>query len=342
MSPRNLSAKIKIPKFFRDKLKDKEVNLIYKRFEKSLNINENFGVAVSGGPDSLALAFLAKTYSLKRKINPKFFIVDHKLRQESTKEAKAIQKILKRASINLEILTWKGKKPKKNIQSIARKIRYKLMSDRCEKYKIQSMLVGHHQDDLIENFFIRMVRGSGLKGLVSLDKKSKIDNTNIYRPLIDQKKDDLILVSKKIFDFYVRDPSNNDEKFQRIRIRKLIEELRKDGLDMNKFLKTIKNLKYSNNVINFYVDENLKQNTFFSNKDKRLILNRSFFLKSYEVVFRGLSDSLKKIGGKYYSVRGKKLEKMIYDIQNNRLFRSTLGGCIVEKVNHTIIISKEG
>ena len=77
-------------------------------------------------------------------------------------------------------------------------------------------------------------------------------------------------------------------------------------------------------------------------RDKRLILNRSFFLKSYEVVFRGLSDSLKKIGGKYYSVRGKKLEKMIYDIQNNRLFRSTLGGCIVEKVNHTIIISKEG
>ena len=101
MSRKNLSVKIKIPKFFRDKLKDKKINLIYKRFEKSLNINENFGVAVSGGPDSLALAFLAKTYSLKRKINPKFFIVDHKLREESTMEAKAIQKILKRASINL-------------------------------------------------------------------------------------------------------------------------------------------------------------------------------------------------------------------------------------------------
>ena len=187
-----------------------------------------------------------------------------------------------------------------------------------------------------------MVRGSGLKGLVSLDRISKINNMNLHRPLIDQRKDDLVLVSKKIFDFYVRDPSNNDEKFQRIRIRKLIEELRKDGLDRNKFLATIKNLKYSNNVINFYVAENLKQNTFFSNKDKRLILNKSFFLKSYEVVFRGLSDSLKKIGGKYYSARGKKLEKMIYGIQNNRLFRATLGGCIVEKVNHTIIISKEG
>ena len=217
-----------------------------------------------------------------------------------------------------------------------------MINDRCEKYKIKSLLVGHHQDDLIENFFIRMVRGSGLKGLVSMDKKSKIDKMNIYRPLIDQKKDDLILVSKKVFDFYIKDPSNNDEKFQRIRVRKLIKELKKDGFDMNKFLTTIKNLKYSNNVINFYVAENLRQNTFYSNKDKRLILNKSFFLKSYEVVFRGLSDSLKKISGRYYSVRGKKLDKIIYDIQNNTLFRSTLGGCIVEKVNRTIIISKEG
>ena len=66
MSHKNLSVKIKIPKFFRDKLKDKEVKSIYKRFEKSLNINENFGVAVSGGPDSLALAFLAKNYSFKK------------------------------------------------------------------------------------------------------------------------------------------------------------------------------------------------------------------------------------------------------------------------------------
>ena len=95
MSHKNLSVKIKIPKLFRDKLKHEEVNSTYKRFEKSLNIIENFGVAVSGGPDSLALAFLAKIYSLKRGISPKFFIVDHKLRAESTKEAKTVKHILK-------------------------------------------------------------------------------------------------------------------------------------------------------------------------------------------------------------------------------------------------------
>ena len=88
MSLRNLSVKIKIPKLLENKLKNKKIKTIYLNFEKSLDINENFIVAVSGGPDSLALAFLAKIYSLKRKLIPKFFIIDHKLRNESSKEAK--------------------------------------------------------------------------------------------------------------------------------------------------------------------------------------------------------------------------------------------------------------
>ena len=62
MSLRNLNAKIKIPKFFQEKLNNKKINLIYKKFDKSLNLRKNFVVAVSGGPDSLALAFLAKIY----------------------------------------------------------------------------------------------------------------------------------------------------------------------------------------------------------------------------------------------------------------------------------------
>ena len=341
MSLKNLSAKIKIPKIFKDKLKNKRINLIYKRFEKSLNINENFGVAVSGGPDSLSLAFLAKIYSIKKKLTPKFFIVDHKLRSESTKEAKVVKQLLKRFLIVSEILTWKGRKPLKNIQSLARIKRYELIYKRCDKYKIKNILIGHHQDDLFENFFIRMLRGSGLKGLISLDKKNKIGNKNLLRPLLDEKKEDLAFISKNVFNFYVQDPTNNDEKYLRIKIRKLVAELQKNGLDKKKFIKTIKNLKYSNNVINFYVSENLKKNTFFSNKSNKLILNKFFFYQPYEVIFRALSESIKLIGRKYYSVRGKKLDKIIKDIENNHSFRATLGGCIIEKVNETVIIIKE-
>ena len=216
-----------------------------------------------------------------------------------------------------------------------------MMFLQCDKYNLNTILLGHHQDDLFENFFIRILRGSGLKGLVSLDKKNKIDNKYLLRPLLDQKKEDLIFISKKVFNFYIQDPSNDDDKYQRIRIRKLITYLQKNGLDKKKFYKTILNLKYSNYVISFYVDENLKKNTSFLKKKSKLILSKNFFKQPYEVIFRSFSDSLKLVGNKYYSVRGKKLDKVIKSIQFNKSFKATLGGCIIEKVSQSVIITKE-
>ena len=81
MSLKNLSVKNKIPKLLENKLKNNKINRIYNNFHKSLNLNKNFIVAVSGGPDSLALAFLSKVYSIKNKVVSKFFIIDHKLRK---------------------------------------------------------------------------------------------------------------------------------------------------------------------------------------------------------------------------------------------------------------------
>ena len=341
MNLKNLSAKIKIHRLLINKLKNKKINQIYKKFEKSIPVKESFVVSVSGGPDSLALAFLAKIYSLKNKVKSKFFIIDHKLRSESSLEAKTVKQVLKRHFINAEILTWKGKKPFKNIQAIAREKRYDLLFTKCKKLKINNILLGHHQDDLFENFFLRMLRGSGLKGLVSLDKKSINNNQNLLRPLLFQKKEDLIFIAKNIFNFYVQDPSNNDEKYQRTKIRNLIEELEKNGLDRKKFLKTINNLKNSNKVVDYYVNENLKKNTFYDYKRLNLIINKQFFQQPYEVIFRALSESLRLVGKRYYSVRGKKLDKIIQDIENNSSFKLTLGGCIIKKVNQTVFISKE-
>ena len=92
MSLRNLNVKIKIPKLLKDKLKNKKINKIYNNFLRSLKIKQDFIVGVSGGPDSLALAFFSKIYSLENQLNVKFLIVDHKLRPESTKEAKQVKK----------------------------------------------------------------------------------------------------------------------------------------------------------------------------------------------------------------------------------------------------------
>ena len=341
MSLKNLNAKIKIPKLLKDKLNNKKIIEIYNQFEKSLNLSENFVVAVSGGPDSLALAFLAKIYSIKKQLDPRFLIIDHKLRPESSKEATNVKHLLKKNLITSEILTLRGKKPKKNIQSYAREKRLELIFKKCEKLRINNILLGHHQDDLVENFFIRMVRGSGLKGLTSLDIRTKINKKNLIRPLLYQKKSDLIFLSKKVFNFYVKDPTNKDEKYQRVRIRKLLKELEKDGLDKKKIFQTLKNLKHSNDVVNFYVDKNVYKNTFFSEKYNKLILNKDFFDQPYEIILRALSESLKLIGKKYHPVRGRKLDKIIKDYEKNQFFRVTLGGCIIEKVNQTVIISKE-
>ena len=237
MSPKNLNVIKKNHKNLKNNLNNSKISKIYQKFEKNFHLKTNFIVAVSGGPDSLALAFCAKIYAIKNKLQPKFILVDHKLRPDSTKEAKTVKQLLKKYSINIEILTWRGKKPSKNISSLAREKRYELLFKKCDKFKISNILLGHHQDDLLENFFIRVLRGSGLNGLVSLDYKSKIGNKNLLRPLLNENKESLIFLSKKVFNFYVEDPSNEDEKFQRIRIRKLIHNLQNNGLDKKNSLK---------------------------------------------------------------------------------------------------------
>jgi tRNA(Ile)-lysidine synthase len=137
MSPKNLTVKNKTHSYLLNRLKNKKVLNIYKKFESYLNINENFIVAVSGGPDSLALTFLSKIYSIKKSLNPKYVIIDHKLRKNSTLEANYVKKELKKYSINLDILTWRGLKPKKNIQSISRDKRYSLLIEKAKKLKIK-------------------------------------------------------------------------------------------------------------------------------------------------------------------------------------------------------------
>ena len=340
MSLKNLSVR-KIPNQYKSILNNQRFNQIFAKFEKTFNIDRNFIVAVSGGADSLALAFLTRLFGFKNNLSPKYFIVDHKLRKNSTKEALKVKKVLKSLNISSQILTVKGKKPQNRIQSFARKKRYELLFSKCKKLKINNLVLGHHKDDLIENFFLRMIRGSGLKGLVSLGEFTKIDNINLVRPLVNFDKKDLIFISKKAFNFYVDDPSNNNMEFNRVKIRNFIKQLKLIGLDKKKFQLTIENLKRSDQTIRFYVERNKKINSKMNEIKKELILKYDFFDNSYEVVFRSLSDLIHSIGKKHNPVRGKKIDNILNKIENNRLFKETLGGCVIKMVNHTVILTKE-
>ena len=340
MSLKNLNA-IKIPKILKSKLSNKKILRLYKSFDDNFSIKDSFIIAVSGGPDSLALAFLTKIYSIKYGLNCRYFIVDHRLRKESKIEAEKVKKILGNFDIKCQILKWNGKKPIKNIQSIARKKRYNLLFSKCKQLKIPNLVTGHHVDDLYENFFIRMTRGSGLKGLVSFEQSTKFNSINLIRPLLKFEKKDLEFIAKNVFNFFTKDPSNENINFLRVKIRKIISQFKDSGLDKNKLLLTIKNLKKSNKALSFYVDQNKEKNSFFHKNRKELILNDNFFNQSYEVVFRSLSDSLKLVGNRYNFARGKKIDYILNKIKKNTLKKETLAGCIIKRVNQTTIITKE-
>ena len=215
------------------------------------------------------------------------------------------------------------------------------MVNETKKFKIRNILLGHHLDDLFENFFIRILRGSGLNGLVSLDQKTQNEKVNLIRPLLNFDKKDLIYISKYIFGSFVEDPSNVDDKFKRIKIRNFLKQLETEGLDRNKFLLTIKNLKFSNETIKFYTKKNLTKNISFLEKKKSIVLKENFFNHSTEVVFRSFTEVIKLVGKKYYPVRGKKIDKIISAINAKAKLKVTLGGCIVKKVNQTVIVTKE-
>ncbi len=341
MSHKNLNV-IKTHKNLISKLSNKRIKSLFKKFEENFEIEDSFAVAVSGGPDSLALAFLTKIFSIKYNLKSKYYIVDHKLRKESTKEAKKVKKILSNFGIDSEVITWNGKKPKSNVQSLARKKRYELLFSKCKYSRISNLVTGHHLDDLFENFFIRMTRGSGLKGLTSLQKKTSIESVNLIRPLLDFEKENLEFISNYVFNFFVKDPSNENINYKRIKIRKIMSEFKKSGLEKQKLFLTLKNLKNANNALMFYVEHNKKINSLLDKKNKRLFLNELFFSQPYEILFRSFSDSLKIIGGKYFFARGKKIDKVLQKIKDKSLNKETLAGCIIKKVNQTVIITKEG
>ena len=346
MKKKNSTVQRKKVKFDNKYLKDPKIKKIYLTFKKQLYSqikNEKFCIGVSGGPDSLALAFLGKIFS--KEFNSKFIalIIDHNLRKESGTEARKVKKILTKHKIKTKILTWKGKIPKSNIQFNARNIRYFLLNKECNKLNIKNLVLAHHEGDLIENFFIRLFRGSGLKGLSSLNIKRHSENNilNLIRPLINTKKNELIYISKKVFKFYLTDPSNFKEKFLRTRIRNYLDKFKLDGLDINKVKLTLSNLQSANESINFYKEKSIKDYVRYSQRNSCFVSYGLFNYESEEVIFRTISDIIPKISDSYYPPRGKDVKNLITKMQSKKFKKSTLGGCIIEKIYNILIFRKE-
>ena len=326
-------------------LADLKILNLYNEFKKKLskiyNL-QNLACAVSGGPDSLALTFLLNCYCKEYNKNITFFHVDHGLRKNSRKEAYELKKKLSKFKIKINILYWKGPTPKKNIQSIARDIRYNLIFKELEKNKISNVFFGHTYDDLLENFFIRLTRGSGLEGLISFNSIIKeYKNVRIIRPLLNQRKSNLIYLTQKVFSFYLMDNFNNNDLFLRVRLRKLINQLEEEGFNSKKYSLTLNNLSSANNSIKLIVDKNIANNSRVLVKTKGAMLSNNFFKHPDEIVFRSFKEIFSRVNQKYYPPRGKKISRLVKDIKDKKLTKTTLSGCIIEKMSDSVLISIE-
>ncbi len=351
MKKKSLSAKKIVAKNFNfiKILRDKKIFGIFNNFTKNfdaLKLSNKVGISVSGGPDSMALCFLINCYKYKinNKIKPFFYLVDHGIRSGSAKEALEVKKYLKLYRINLKILKWIGKKPSSNIQSLARDKRYNLLFDECRKSNIKTILTAHHQDDFYETFFSRLLRGSGTEGLSSFADQKKVfkfkkDNITIARPLLNLSKENLIYVSKHVFNFYIEDPSNEMEIFQRVRLRKLIINLKNQGLNFEKLKLTLNNLASTNRAINEIVNYNISNNIYVHKK--KIIINSNFFQLPEEIIFRSLSILIKRVGKKNYPPRGKKMVSLIKQLKKSNRHKATLGGTIIEKLHNSVVVAKE-
>ena len=322
--------------------KSERISDIFKIFKKNiLKFRTNkFLVSVSGGPDSMALAAMCKALEQENKKKKFFYFhVNHGIRKNSLKDSKYVKKILNKQNISLKIITNK-KKILKNIQHNARKIRYSLLSKECKKNQIKLLLTGHHKNDQIETFLIRLSRGSGVQGLSAMNSLSNLNNKiKIFRPFLAINKKDLFFITKKVFGTYIKDPSNNDNKFLRSNVRKLLPILTKYGISNDQIIKSINNLKSSSKTLNIYFKEVLKK--IVKKNGKKILLKKRILLSlNDDLQIRILGFVIKSLNKLDYPPRSKKISNALKFLKKSDDIKHQLGGCTITTRNNYIFVEK--
>jgi tRNA(Ile)-lysidine synthase len=193
-------------------------------------------IAVSGGPDSMALLHLLARWRAARKTGPKLIAVtvDHGLRAEAAREALLVKKTARTYGIPHRTLHWHGAKPKNGLQEAARAARYWLLGDCARKMGAAHVLTAHTRDDQAETVLMRLCRGSGITGLAGMAPSgpgpAEIAPATLVRPFLDIPKMRLLATLAKAKVAYAHDPSNEQARFTRVRLRAMMDALAQEGL----------------------------------------------------------------------------------------------------------------
>jgi tRNA(Ile)-lysidine synthase len=190
----------------------------------------HLAVAVSGGPDSLALTLLLAEWAGSRNGRIDALTVDHRLRDESTAEAEQVGRWLAHLpNVTHRILAWSEPKPATGIQAAARAARYRLLSRHCRDHAILHLCVAHHRDDQHETHRLRAGHGSGALGLAGMSAIRPLEGVRLLRPLLTVAKTELLALLAARNQPWIADPSNANPAFERARLRAL--ETETDALD---------------------------------------------------------------------------------------------------------------
>ncbi|MGY3583370.1 tRNA(Ile)-lysidine synthase [Bradyrhizobium sp. USDA 4341] len=213
-------------------------------------------LAVSGGPDSVALMWLAARWRRTLAQGPRLVAVtvDHGLRPEAAREARDVKRLARSLDLPHHTLRWSGPKPSTGVPAAAREARYGLLAQAARKHGATHIVTAHTRDDQAETLLMRMLRGSGVAGLSAMARETERDGIMLTRPLLDISKARLIATLKKARIGFADDPTNRDPSFTRPRLRALMPLLAEEGGDARNLARLAARIARANAALEVLVD----------------------------------------------------------------------------------------
>jgi len=206
------------------------------RIDRSILPPGRIGLAVSGGADSVALAFLLTKGGQKRNAAKRFVIlhVDHGLRAESKEEYRFVRSLAKRLGVPFKGTHAKVvRRPRESLEMAARRVRLAFFARCVKTLKLDAIATGHHMDDVAETFLMRIKRASGPEGLAGIKPTSAVGTIRFVRPLLGCRDAELKAYLRKYGESWCEDASNDDTSIERNRVRHEVIPFLEKTLDPN-------------------------------------------------------------------------------------------------------------
>mgnify|MGYP000362435341 CR=1 FL=1 len=297
-------------------------------------------VAVSGGADSMALTLLAHQWCRARGGNVLAVTVDHGLRAGSAVEATWVGNQLAMRGIDHVIAPWVGTKPAGAIQEQARIARYQILDDILRDRGIFHLLIGHHAGDQAETIAMRGAHGTKVLGLAGMTTRRFLQHGRMLRPLLSVAKADLMATLMAFDQEWIEDPSNTNEKFERVRVRNDLSRGPDGGQST-----TSSSLSTSDErqVLERHIGTVLAKSVTLHSNGVAVINRDAFFSSLGEdgVDIYALGQVVRTVGGAAYMPGFDALADAVAQFSQDDTTRISLGGCILHGRKGQICIYRE-